>query len=244
LTASLSNYLRNFNVRIDKKEAIVTPEYFLTGFPPQITYTKEDIVRVVKESEIPIFLGFAESVKGHKYSSYTGKIDGKMIHARKMQAYQKTERRYISGGIKRPNVWKTSLGKLTVLLCYDAYRVSKESSKYFDNSIDVILVPSFWKLCHAALLEKCCILSKRCKCNVINSDYYHGIHTFMNGDLAYNRLPKRPVFFKCVYCENEAVDYCWNCCQELCLSHISYMNVEERIGFCPLCQKIKQGIRK
>lgn len=239
MTARLPNFLRNFNVRIGKKEVIVTPEYFLTGFPPQIAYTKKDVMRVVKESEVPIFLGFAESVKNLCYSSYIGKIDEEIIHVKKMQAYQKTERRYISNGVRRPNLWKTSLGKLTVLICYDAYRVSKESSKHFDYPIDVILVPSFWKLCHAVLLEKCRILSKIRKCNVINSDYYHGIHTFMNGEPTYNRLPKRPVFFKCVYCENEAVDYCWNCCQELCLSHISYVNKEERIGFCPLCQKIK-----
>ena len=239
LTASLLNFLNNFNVKINEKEAIVTPEYFLTGFPPQIAYMKEDVVSVVEEEEIPIFLGFAEFVNELKYSSYIGKIDGEIIHARKMQAYKKTERRYISDGIKRPNVWKTSLGKLTILICYDAYKVSKQPSKYFDHSIDVILVPSFWKLRHAVLLEKCCILSKSYKCIVINSDYYHGIHTFMNGDLTYKRLPKRPIFFKCVYCENEAVDYCWNCCQEICLSHISYTDEKERIGYCPLCQKIK-----
>jgi hypothetical protein len=237
LGATLSDYLKNFNTRINDKNVIVTPEYFLTGFPPQINYTEKDVKRVLQESEMPIFLGFAESANGLSYSSYLGKIEQEIMHARKLQAYKKTERRYIIDWKKRPNVWKTCLGKLAILLCYDAYRVSKEPGKYFNKSIDIILVPSFWKLRHDVLLQKCGVLSKTYECNVINSDYYHGMHTFMNGDLVNDHSSRRRVFFKCLYCQNEAIDYCWNCCQELCLDHISYVNKEERIGFCPICQK-------
>jgi len=232
MIAKLVKELDYFLINIMGTKVIMTPEFFLTGFPPQINYTADQVMCLLNKIETDnVFIGYAEIDAGKLFSSYSGKLGEEFIHTRKEKAYRKTERRYISDGLVKPKVVETqTLGFILTLTCYDAYRYSESLPK---DSIDVILVPSYWKLLHGNLLERCKKMSTDNSCIVVNIDYFHGIHLFKNGELVKQRCSEK-TFFKCACCENEATDYCWNCCRELCEEHILYF--DHRKGLCSACQ--------
>lgn len=236
MISKLVKDLDYFRLNIIGTEVILTPEFFLTGFPPQINYTADQIMCLLNKIETNnVFIGYAEIDAGKRFSSYSGKLKEEFIHIRKEKAYQKTERRYISDGLVKPKVIETqTLGFILILSCYDAYRYSESLPKC---SIDVILVPSYWRLLHQNLLKKCKKMARDKSCIVANIDYFHGIHLFKNGELVKQRFSEKS-YFKCACCENEANDYCWNCCRELCEKHLHYF--EHRKGLCSVCQYLLQ----